>query len=89
MVTTSLRSPAAIWSIKVDHTQRAHRVDIEDVGPGIVVDISDTLSGRAGDPGTVGDRVDGDVVELRCGVSDGFGVGHVHWNDGKHAGASP
>ena len=69
----------------LENPQGPHRVHIEYMGPGFVVDIAGLLPRRAGNPGAVDEHVYGDIFELRCGVPDAFGIGHVHCNDIEHA----
>src|ERR1019366_726421 len=69
----------------LDHTQGTHRVHIEYMGPGFVVDIASLLPRRAGNPGAVDEHVYGHILELPCSVPDAFGIGYVHWDDIEHA----
>jgi hypothetical protein len=55
------------------------------MSPGFVVDIAGLLPRRTGNPGAVDEQVYRDILELRCGVPDTFGIGYVHCNDIEHA----
>jgi hypothetical protein len=65
----------------LDHPQGPHRVHIEYMGPGFVVGIASLLPRRAGDPRAVDEHVYRDILELRSGVLDAFGIGYIHCND--------
>jgi hypothetical protein len=64
-----------------EHPQGTRRVHIEHLGPGFVIDIAGLLSRHTGDPRAVDEYIYGDVLELRSGVLDAFGIGHIHCND--------
>jgi hypothetical protein len=55
------------------------------MGPGFVVDIASLLPRRAGNPGAVDEHVYRDILELRSGVPDAFGIGYIHCNDVEYA----
>jgi hypothetical protein len=56
--------------------QRSHGVHVEHISPGLIVDVSDSLTPGSADPGIVKQEVNGFPVEFRgrcldtCGISD-------------------
>src|ERR1700730_9874485 len=69
----------------LEHPQGPHRVHIQYMGPGFVVDIASLLPRRAGNPRAVDEHVDSDILELCCCLPDAFRIDHIHCNDLKHA----
>src|ERR1700730_8704500 len=65
--------------------RRPHRVHIQYMGPGFVVDLASLLPRRAGNPRAVDEHVDSDILELCCCLPDAFRIDHIHCNDLKHA----
>jgi hypothetical protein len=45
---------------------------------------SNFLPQRADNPGAIDEHVYRDILELRCGVPDAFGIGYIHCNDIEH-----
>jgi len=78
-------TPGNVIAKRLEHPQGTHRVHVEDVSPGFVVDIAGLLSQHTGDPRAVDEHVYGDILELRCGIFDAFGIGHIHCGDLEHA----
>ena len=89
IVTTSLRSLRAMWSIKDSSTRKGpivftSRTRAQD----FVVDMARALPGDAGDPRAIDKHVYGDAIELFGRLANALGIGHVHGNYGELAAAS-